>query len=65
MGLQEEPLITPITFISLLAVVALILVAHFLGNAVLPAKTRRFDRFVFDWLVRSGSPPYRTSLPFC
>jgi hypothetical protein len=48
---QTDKLITPITFISLAAVVGLLLVAHFAGKAVLPSRVRRTDRLVFVWLV--------------
>lgn len=51
MAVIEEPLITATTYISLVAVVALLGVGYAAGNALLPARTRSFDRFVFVWLV--------------
>lgn len=55
MAIIEEPLITATTYISLVAVVALLGVGYAAGNALLPVKTRSFDRFVFVWLVSSCS----------
>lgn len=53
---QKDKLITPITFVSLAAVVGLLLVAHLAGKAVLPARVRRTDRLVFVWLVSDLHP---------
>lgn len=51
MAKQEDEIITMTTVYSLVAVVALLAVAHQAGKSLLPKRTRKTDQAVFVWLV--------------